>query len=181
MSWYQSICFLNQFKFLIVSICCQSHPQTIWKIYKKWKISELYFSKTSPISIICLFSIIFNLCNRKHQCWFPTVSNLSNPKEPENNEVLYPISFLCPNGTIFNQEVFVCEWWWVVAASNYMSNQHCCWKCSYYYESEIIGIMKVKVKKRRYEQLSTNRKKGLEKFKHAEMSKCALLAGQSPN
>ena len=120
LSWYQSICFLNPFKFLIVSICCQSHPQTIWKIYKKWKISELYFSKTSPISIICLFSIIFNLCNRKHQCWFPTVFNLSNPKEPENNEALYPISFLCPNGTIFNQEVFVCEWWWVVAAPNYV-------------------------------------------------------------
>ena len=35
-------------------------------------------------------------------------------KEPENTDVLYPISFLCPNGTIFNQEVFVCEWWWVI-------------------------------------------------------------------
>ena len=32
-------------------------------------------------------------------------------QEPENTEALYPISFLCPNGTIFNQEVFVCEWW----------------------------------------------------------------------
>ena len=24
---------------------------------------------------------------------------------------LYPVSFLCPNGTIFNQEIFVCDWW----------------------------------------------------------------------
>ena len=32
-------------------------------------------------------------------------------KAPEDNEALFPISFLCPNGTIFNQEVFVCEWW----------------------------------------------------------------------
>ena len=23
------------------------------------------------------------------------------------------MSFLCPNGTIFNQELFVCDWWWV--------------------------------------------------------------------
>lgn len=36
---------------------------------------------------------------------------------PEDNEVLYPISFLCPNGTIFNQEVFVCEWWFNVDCS----------------------------------------------------------------
>ena len=25
---------------------------------------------------------------------------------------LYPVSFLCPNGTVFNQAVFVCDWWW---------------------------------------------------------------------
>ena len=24
---------------------------------------------------------------------------------------LYPVSFLCPNGTIFNQEIFICDWW----------------------------------------------------------------------
>ena len=24
---------------------------------------------------------------------------------------LYPVSFLCPNGTVFNQEIFVCDWW----------------------------------------------------------------------
>ena len=27
---------------------------------------------------------------------------------------LYPVSFLCPNGTIFNQEVFTCDWWFNV-------------------------------------------------------------------
>ena len=27
---------------------------------------------------------------------------------------LYPVSFLCPNGTLFNQEVFVCDWWFNV-------------------------------------------------------------------
>ena len=31
---------------------------------------------------------------------------------PDNNlETLRPVSFLCPNGTIFNQEIFVCDWW----------------------------------------------------------------------
>ena len=31
---------------------------------------------------------------------------------PDNNlEALRPVSFLCPNGTIFNQEIFVCDWW----------------------------------------------------------------------
>jgi hypothetical protein len=24
---------------------------------------------------------------------------------------LYPVSILCPNGTVFNQAVFVCDWW----------------------------------------------------------------------
>ena len=24
---------------------------------------------------------------------------------------LYPVSFLCPNGTVFNQDIFVCDWW----------------------------------------------------------------------
>ena len=28
-----------------------------------------------------------------------------------NLEALRPVSFLCPNGTIFNQEIFVCDWW----------------------------------------------------------------------
>jgi len=27
---------------------------------------------------------------------------------------LYPVSFLCPNGTVFNQEIFVCDWWFNV-------------------------------------------------------------------
>ena len=29
----------------------------------------------------------------------------------DDQENLLPISFLCPNGTIFNQEIFTCEWW----------------------------------------------------------------------
>jgi len=27
---------------------------------------------------------------------------------------LYPVSFLCPNGTVFNQQIFVCDWWFNV-------------------------------------------------------------------
>lgn len=30
---------------------------------------------------------------------------------------LYPVSFLCPNGTIFNQELFNCDWWYNVDCS----------------------------------------------------------------
>ena len=32
-------------------------------------------------------------------------------RDPLDQESLYPVSFLCPNGTIFNQEIFVCDWW----------------------------------------------------------------------
>ena len=27
---------------------------------------------------------------------------------------LFPVSFLCPNGTLFNQRLFVCDWWFNV-------------------------------------------------------------------
>jgi len=27
---------------------------------------------------------------------------------------LFPVSFLCPNGTLFNQRIFVCDWWFNV-------------------------------------------------------------------
>jgi len=36
---------------------------------------------------------------------------LQDPIDPSN---LYPVSFLCPNGTIFNQELFNCDWWFNV-------------------------------------------------------------------
>lgn len=29
----------------------------------------------------------------------------------DSEQTLLPISFLCPNGTVFNQELFTCEWW----------------------------------------------------------------------
>ena len=32
-------------------------------------------------------------------------------QEAEDPALLFPISFLCPNGTIFQQEIFTCEWW----------------------------------------------------------------------
>ena len=32
-------------------------------------------------------------------------------QDPIAPDTLYPVSFLCPNGTIFNQEIFVCDWW----------------------------------------------------------------------
>merc|ERR1712090_120744 len=41
-------------------------------------------------------------------------------KNSENG--LYPVSFLCPNGTVFNQQIFVCDWWFNVdcpAATSY--------------------------------------------------------------
>jgi len=34
--------------------------------------------------------------------------------DPLDLDTLYPVSFLCPNGTIFNQEIFVCDWWFNV-------------------------------------------------------------------
>ena len=36
---------------------------------------------------------------------------LSDPVDPAS---LYPVSFLCPNGTLFSQQVFVCDWWFNV-------------------------------------------------------------------
>jgi len=33
------------------------------------------------------------------------------------DSALYPVSFLCPNGTVFNQAVFVCDWWFNVDCS----------------------------------------------------------------
>lgn len=35
-------------------------------------------------------------------------------RDPLDQETLYPVSFLCPNGTIFNQQIFVCDWWFNV-------------------------------------------------------------------
>jgi len=35
-------------------------------------------------------------------------------RDPIAPDTLYPVSFLCPNGTIFNQEIFVCDWWFNV-------------------------------------------------------------------
>ena len=40
-------------------------------------------------------------CQAYHVC-------LRDPVTPDS---LYPVSFLCPNGTIFSQEIFVCDWW----------------------------------------------------------------------
>jgi len=38
-------------------------------------------------------------------------------QDPSNSNQQFPISFLCPNGTIFNQESFTCEWWFNVDCS----------------------------------------------------------------
>jgi Chitin binding Peritrophin-A domain len=43
-----------------------------------------------------------------------------------------PQSFLCPNGTIFNQEVFACEWW---------NNVDCSTSESYYAKNSEIGVV----------------------------------------
>jgi hypothetical protein len=33
-------------------------------------------------------------------------------QDPISIDSMYPVSFLCPNGTIFNQELFNCDWWY---------------------------------------------------------------------
>lgn len=38
-------------------------------------------------------------------------------QDPISTEVLFPVSFLCPNGTIFNQQIFTCDWWFNVDCS----------------------------------------------------------------
>jgi len=38
-------------------------------------------------------------------------------QDPIDTTNLYPVSFLCPNGTIFNQELFNCDWWYNVDCS----------------------------------------------------------------
>lgn len=35
-------------------------------------------------------------------------------QDPVSPDTLYPVSFLCPNGTIFSQEIFTCDWWYNV-------------------------------------------------------------------
>ena len=32
-------------------------------------------------------------------------------QDPISPDTLYPVNFLCPNGTIFNQQLFNCDWW----------------------------------------------------------------------
>jgi len=39
-------------------------------------------------------------------------------QDPINPSSLYPVSFLCPNGTIFSQEIFTCDWWFNVDCSS---------------------------------------------------------------
>jgi len=43
-------------------------------------------------------------CQVYHVC-------LVDPLQPAS---LYPVSFICPNGTVFNQQIFVCDWWFNV-------------------------------------------------------------------
>ena len=35
----------------------------------------------------------------------------------DGNSGLFKYSFLCPNGTLFNQEYFICDWWFNVDCS----------------------------------------------------------------
>jgi len=35
-------------------------------------------------------------------------------QDPIDPDLLSPVSFLCPNGTIFNQQLFNCDWWFNV-------------------------------------------------------------------
>jgi len=38
-------------------------------------------------------------------------------QDPITPSTLYPVSFLCPNGTVFSQEIFTCDWWYNVDCS----------------------------------------------------------------
>ena len=36
---------------------------------------------------------------------------------PDGSNSLLKYSFLCPNGTLFNQQYFICDWWFNVDCS----------------------------------------------------------------
>ena len=40
-----------------------------------------------------------------------SIKNIIPFQDPIDPSNLYPVNFLCPNGTIFNQELFNCDWW----------------------------------------------------------------------
>ena len=94
--------------------------------YPRW--SQLY------VSLVCFFNPSKTL----------GCSHFSIFQEPENTEALYPISFLCPNGTIFNQEVFVCEWWSVfLFNSDFLYLFSKWWSVFFYIHSDIFTSIQI--------------------------------------
>ena len=79
------------------------------------KISYLSFL-WSPLIWVFIEYGAFIILSRKQLffligwCWQTSQVYHVCISEPES-ELLVPVSFLCPNGTIFNQELFTCEWW----------------------------------------------------------------------
>ena len=53
--------------------------------------------------------------NCQFQCIRSFQFSFDCPARPTLNSLnIYVYSFLCPNGTIFNQEYFICDWWFNV-------------------------------------------------------------------
>ena len=52
---------------------------------------------------------VYHVCLQVGPMWGTLLSVVSILQDTDSG--LYPVSFLCPNGTLFNQEVFVCDWW----------------------------------------------------------------------
>ena len=36
---------------------------------------------------------------------------------------MYPTSFLCPNGTLFQQQIFNCDWWYDIDSNKYKASK----------------------------------------------------------
>ena len=91
-----------------------SLPSTLLLDFLSAHCDLLFHRKTPTTSMYCLnllkfryfLQLFFHLLQVFHMC------------QPNGN---YD-SFLCPNGTIFNQQYFICDWWYNVdcaASSNF--------------------------------------------------------------
>jgi hypothetical protein len=94
------------------------HPQNINSELYQWpqvryhqnlKLIEEQVERlrlTFHIKVVILFLlIVFALGQTFHIC------------ADDGNSGLFKYSFLCPNGTLFNQEYFICDWWFNVDCS----------------------------------------------------------------
>ena len=74
------------------------HKNTCIEVDIQWK-------RTASQLKLLFFMIVFALGQTFHIC------------ADNGNSGLLKYSFLCPNGTLFNQEYFICDWWFNVDCS----------------------------------------------------------------